>query len=101
MTTQEVDNSMNQLEKILKKKKVGKQYKYLVKWKEFPEKNATWEKIENLFLYIDKVEEFETQIANEKKQIPQKKNEEKSAKFINIINNNIERENDEGNLIIK
>ncbi len=67
---------MSKLEKILSKKKSGNQYKYLIKWKDFPESHSTWETIDNLLPYIDRVEEFETNLIIEKNLIdlPRRKN---------------------------
>ena len=59
----------SKLEKILSKKKSGNQYKYLIKWKDFAESHSTWETIDNLLSYIDKVEEFETNLIKQKNKI--------------------------------
>jgi hypothetical protein len=69
----------DRLERILSKKKSGNHYKYLVKWRDFPEKHSTWETIENLFNYIDKVEKFETQMLKKKTKRPTEEEVNKKA----------------------
>lgn len=41
--TNAVEENRYEFEKILERKKVGKTYKYLIKWKHYPKKDATWE----------------------------------------------------------
>lgn len=47
------------VEKIIKKKMIGKKPFYLVKWENFSEKDNTWEPEENLESVMHLVEEFE------------------------------------------
>ena len=54
-------------EKILDRKKLGNQYKYLVKIKDFPEEEATWEPIENLYSVLDMIVEFDQNYKPKKK----------------------------------
>src|SRR5580765_7970671 len=37
-----------EVERILNKRKIGKGYQYLVKWKNYPAYEATWEPVRNL-----------------------------------------------------
>ncbi len=51
------------LKKILKKKKVGKQTFYKVKWVKYDKKESTWEPRSNLLIDIpDLVQEFENSL---------------------------------------
>ena len=55
-------------EKILDRKKLGNQYKYLVKIKDFPEEEATWEPIENLYSVLDMIVKTKNQRRKEENQ---------------------------------
>lgn len=48
MEDEDDDDLLWEVEKIIKKKKVGGEVKYLVKWVGWPESSNTWEPIEHL-----------------------------------------------------
>ena len=50
------------VEKILDKKQIDNEIKYLVKWKDWPISNATWEAPDNLSNVPEKIKEFENSL---------------------------------------
>ncbi len=56
-----------QVEKILNKRIIDGQTKYLIKWMDWPATDSTWEPIENLDNVLYMVEEFKENLKEEKK----------------------------------
>jgi len=54
-----------EVEKILSKQKFREEWKYLVKWKDFPIEDSTWELLENLQDNMKFIEDYEEQLRNE------------------------------------
>jgi hypothetical protein len=50
-----------EIESILKKRKHGWQVEYLIKWKEYPLEEATWEPLSNLQYANEAIQEYEQQ----------------------------------------
>jgi hypothetical protein len=48
-----------EVESILKKRRRGRQVEYLVKWKDFPPEEATWEPLENMVNADQSIQEYE------------------------------------------
>ena len=48
-----------EVETILKKRKRGRQVEYLIKWKDYPIEEATWEPMENLQHAQESIQEYE------------------------------------------
>jgi hypothetical protein len=67
------------VEKILDKKKIKGEFKYLVKWEGWDEKDSTWEPLENLQNVQGLVEQFEDQLL-EKKRKRDEEDEQKATK---------------------
>ncbi len=55
------------VEKILDKKRFGRQIKYLVKWENYPIEQSSWEPLSNLELVKEKIDEFEKELKGRNK----------------------------------
>ena len=73
----------------------------MIKWKDFPECHSTWETIDNLLPYIERVEEFETNLINERNLIDQPRRKKYKLKDESLKITNEIKEKEESNNIIE
>jgi len=63
-----IDNELHhEVESILKKRRIGRQVQYLVKWKGYTLEESTWEPLAHLQRSKDTIQEFENRQQNKQR----------------------------------